>query len=360
MTTTLGSGQGVTATAKTQGTWGGTFMSTGQETLIFKTAKIDYDPNYVQGGPYLNGGQLADLATTNVLTWQNVKVTLTGDMTTTKAALMLKCALGTSATMTQIGTTTAYGLGGTTGATGSAPDINSTYMDLQLGIPTTDATINPFSFHSGVIQKAEWVFDRAGIVTYTYDFMFQQMETATGYLAPTVLTNPSVFAMATTMAGTGSVPATTSGIAIGTYNSEAAIDGIRKATFTLDRKLGRVGEAPYLSEAFVSSPITAGLVDLTVALDVDYTPAVLSSLWAEYVAGTSTSIFCQSAGAAIGSSGKFNTFSLQTPAVMWTPGGDPSPNGPELIRSTMTGKGKIDPAGDPWLNAILLSADTSI
>lgn len=357
MTTVIASGLGAQAVAKAQTTWGGTFMATGQRTLIWKTAKFNFDPHYVQGGTYLAGGQLAPLASANVPTWTGATVTLAGDMQNTAQAMLVAAALGTSSTLTQIGTTAAYGLAGAGPAAASAPDLNSTWFDLQFQVPSDDGTPHPFNFHSCAIQKAEWVFDRAGLVTYSYDIICQQIETATAALSTTEPTNQQPFTMATANTTAGAIAATASAFATGTYNSEQIFSGMKKITFTLDRKFASQADRMYGGFAFQASPVTVDYVDLTVAIDADYTAAAKTALYDLLLSGATTSVVAQAVGSAVGAS--HNTFSLQAPAVKFTdPSNTPSPDGPKLVNSTLTGKGLIDPAGDPWLNGTLITADT--
>lgn len=354
-TVTIGSGLGAQAVAKSQGTWGGTYMSTGYTTLLFKTAKLTFDPHIVNGGPYLNSGQLAELASARVLTWNDAKVTLTGDMMNTAAARQLICAMGTSATYSEIGTTTAYGIGGTAGGAIGAPDANNTWTDLQIGIPTTDGTVNPFSFHSGVIQKAEWVFDRAGIVTYSYDYIFQSVETVTALLTATPSTSPQPFSMATSSGLT-----TASCFAIGTYGSEAIQDGIKKATLTLERTLAAEADRMYLGFQLQQSPVTADYVKVTWGLEADFTPTAKTSLFALLESGAAVpSVYAQAVGSAIGSSGYNNTLKFVTPSTYVDSGGEPNPDGPKIVGNTITLSAKIDTGNDAFLTCIYESGDTS-
>lgn len=360
--TVVASGLGATCVAKAQGTWGGTFMTTGQRTIIFKTAKFNFDPHYVQGGTYLAGGQLAPLGSARVQTWLDAKVTITGDMQNTAQVPLLIAALGTSSALAQIGTTTAWGINGAGPAVASAPDLNSTYVDMQFTVPDDSGTAHPFSFHSGVVQKAEWVFDRAGLVTYSYDLIFQQVETSTSALSVTEPFTQVPLDMANASGVTGSaLTANTSGIAVGTYNSEVVVSGIKKATYTLDRKLAAEADRMYMGYAFQQNPVTNDYVDLGVSLELDYTASSKTALWDILLSGALTSVISQSASSTqIGTSTHYPLFSLQTPSFgVDNPDGTPSPDGPKLVGNTLSGKAHIDASNDAWLNACLVTADTT-
>ncbi len=358
--TVIASGLGAQAVVKAQPSCGGTFITTGQRTLIFKTIDLSIDPHVVNGGPYLAAGQLTNLLSARVLTWQDAKFTIKGDMQNTAMALLLACALGSPAALTEIGTTTAYELGGSSGATASAPDLNDTWFDLQLSLPDTAGNANPLSFHSCVIQKAEWVFDRVNLVSYEYDCIAQQAESATTLLAATEPTSQVPFDMANASGVTGAaLPVNTSGFAIGTFGSEEVQPGLKKITFTLNRKLYAEANRMYGGYQFQQSPVTDGYVDMGVSIETDFTPQVYTDLVQLLLSGDPTSVVAQAVGPLI-SGTSYNTFSLNTPAfVVDDPKAYPSLAGPDVLKSTITGTAKIDVAGDPWLKSTLITADTT-
>lgn len=359
--TVIGSGGGAQLLMKAQPSWGGTFMTTGQRSVPFKTAKLNYDPHYVQGGPYLAGGQLAPLGSARIQTWLDAKITLTVDMLNTAMVPLLIATLGTSSSLTQIGTSIAYGINGVGPAVASAPDLNSTYLDIQLNVPTDAGVLKPQNFHSCVVQKAEFMFDRANLVTGTFDLIAQQVETSTSALTYTAPTAEVPFAMnnASATAG-GAIPAHTSGLAYGTYNSEVSEPGIKKATITLDRKLAAEADRMYLGYQYQQNPVTNDYVDLGVSLDVDFTAQTVADLWTYLLGGNLTSILCQSVigTSIVGTS--YPTFSLQIPSFgIDNPDAAPSPDGYKVVGATMSGKGHIDASGDPWLNCTYVTADTT-
>src|SRR6185312_10219232 len=107
----IGSGLGGFAAIAPQPTYGATY-ATPTRVLIMKSAKATWDPHIVYGGPYLEGGITVQPGVARVPTWLDAKGTITGDMTTTSQALLLKTALASSANLTALGTTTAFELGG--------------------------------------------------------------------------------------------------------------------------------------------------------------------------------------------------------------------------------------------------------
>lgn len=350
MATTIGSGLGGFAAIAAQPTYGATFV-TPTRTLTFKTAKMTYDPHIVQGGPYLRAGGIVDVGSAHVQTWLDAKGSITGDMVNTGAALLLATALGSSATLTQIGTTTAYQLGGAAGATLGAPDklnggTSGCCFDMQLGVPTADGVQRPENYHSCMITKAEWVFDRTGLCSYNYELDAQYVEKTTALITPVVPTAPVPFSMANAA----------SAFKFGAYGSEVAIDGVRKATFTVTRKL-KVDRA-YLGNTYKDLPVTDGLTEIQVALECDYTAAA-KTIFDAFLAGSANSVLVSAVGNPIGTSGSNDTFSLNATNCFVQTGGESPLEGPDLVKNTVTLRGTLDAAADAALKATLITADTT-
>jgi hypothetical protein len=350
MATTVGSGLGGFAAIAPQPTYGSTFV-TPTRTLTMKSVKMTYNPHIVQGGPYLAGGRLVDIGSAHVQTWLDATGTIMGDVTDVGHALLLASALGTSAQLTALGTTTAYSLGGTNGAVLGAPEqAGSTggVFDMQLGVPTVnDGVQHPENYHSTMVTKAEWVFDRAGLVTYSYDVDAQYVEKTTALITPSYAAAPIPFSMS----------GTSCAFKVGTFGSETQTDGIRKATITLDRKLST--DRMYLGNTYKDEPVTNERVDVTVALEVDYTTAAKTGLFDIFLAGTAISVVCSSIGSQIASTGYFRTFQLNVTNAFVQTGGESPLDGPDLVKNTITLKGTIDASSDPAIKALFYTADTS-
>lgn len=346
MATSIGSGLGGFAAIVQQPTYGATFV-TPTRTLSIKSAKATWNTHPVYGGPYLEGGQTVYRGAGRVPVYLDATGTIMGDVTDSGHALLFATALASTATLQQLGTTTAYELGGASGASLGNADTNGSYMDMQMGVPTTDGTQRPENYHSCVITKAEWVFDRAGLVTYSYDFDAQYVEQSTGLITPTYPTGAKAFAMASTSAI----------FEVGTLGSEAVVDGVRKATFTLSRPMAT--DRIYLGNQYKDAPVTNNYMTLTCALDVDFTPGALTALYGLMLAGTPISIIATAIGSAIGSSGHNATFGLQMTNAFVDTGGEASLDGPDLVKNTLNFTGTLDAAADPALKGTLITADTA-
>ena len=345
---TIGSGLGGSAIAASQAAYGGNPSFGSARTLIFKTAKPTHRQHPIQGGPYLAGGRIFDIGSAHELLWLDAMVTLTGDVCNTAQALLLATALGGTSTLVQIGTTTAYGLNGVGPALAGAPDTNLTLIDMQLNSPTADnATQQCFTYHSGIITKAEWVFDKSALVSYTYDIDFQYVEQTTAQTAAVQSTSAVPFNMA------GSVAL----FEIGTLGSEASVQGIKKCTITLERKMDT--ERIYVGQQYKDLPVSNGIVEITVAMDTEYTSTDKTTLYDLQLSGVPTSIIVKCTGGAIGSSGYNNLFGFNVTNAFLDTGGEAPLDGPEIVKNTATFKGTIDAANDAAFRAYCVTGDTS-
>lgn len=347
---TVGSGLGGFTAIAAQPTYGATFV-TPTRTLYFKSNKATHDPHIVQGGPYLAGGRMVDIGSAHAQTYRDAKGTLAGDMMNTGAALLLATAFGSSGKLTQSGTTTAYELGGASGITLGAPDKNNEgtsgcCFDMQLGVPTTKGEVQAYNYHSCMIKKGEWVFERTGLVSYSYDWDAQWIETETGLITPSYTTNGVPFSMG----GTESV------FTIGAPGSESSLGGIRKVTITAEHKLA--DNRIYLGQEKKEIPVSNGLIDITVAVEVDYTAAA-KTVFETFLKNEAQALTMTAVGGAIGSSGKKNTLSMSVTNGFIQTGGEAPLDGPDLVKNTMTLKGTINAANEPALKASLITADAA-
>jgi hypothetical protein len=346
MAVSIGSGLGGFAAIAAQPTYGATFV-TPTRVLMLKSGKANWNPHLVYGGPYLEGGITIVPGAARVSTYLDSTGTLAGDMTNTAAALLLKVALASSASLTALGTTTAFELGGVSGAPMGVADTNGSYFDMQWAAPTTDGTQKQYNLPSCVITKAEWVFDRAGLVTYSYDFDAQTVQTSTALITPSFPTNAVAFNMASA----------SSLFKVGAFGAEATIDGIRKATFTLERPMAM--DRIYLGSPLKQSPITNNYINLSCTLEGDFTPNNKTAIWDLFLANTPISIIATSVGSQIGATGQFNTFGLNLSNAFLDSNAEPNIDGPDIIKQSLTFKGTIDSASDAPLKATLITGDST-
>ena len=345
MAITIGSGLGGFTAIAAQPTYGGAWVPP-TRTLYFKTNKPTHDPHPVQGGPYLAGGRAVDIGSAHVLTWQDAKGVLTGDMMNTGAALLLARAFGSAATLTKVGTTTAYELGGAGGIKIEPPEVNKAFFDMQLGVPTSAGEQQAYNYHSCMIQKAAFVFDRAGLVTYSYDWDAQYVETVTGLITPSYSTSGVPFSMGSTE----------SVFQIGPPGGETTLGGVRKITVTLEHKLAT--DRIYLGQEHKEVPVTNALIDITLVAEVDYTEAAKVIL-ETFLKNEPSAMTMTGVGKAIGSSGKKDTLSMKINNAFIQTGGEAPLDGPDIVKNSVTLKGTINAANESPMSAFLTTGDST-
>jgi hypothetical protein len=359
-TYTAGSGLGIYGAVVRRKEYAVGAFGTPTRTLYLKTFKPTWDPHIVQGGPYLGYGRIADIGSAHVKMGTDAKATLTGDVMTSAQALLLASAFGCDPTLKQVGTTTAYELfhtppGGSleAGVVLEAPESHdaekkSAFLDLQLGIPYTNAELNAQNYKAGVVTKAEFVFDRMALCSYSYDIDFRAVEPSGGSLiVPSATVAGVPFAM-----NEGS-----SAFKIGTPGSASALQGVRKMTVTLEHKMAT--DRWYLGEAEKGLPVSNALVDITMSVEADYTESA-KNVFEAFLKNEAKEIIAEAFGAEIGTSGKKNTFTFKMPNIFINAGAEPPITGPDIIKPTMTAKATINAANEAVVSATLITADSTL
>lgn len=351
---TAGSGLGAWATVARHKEYNEAFVTGSPRTLYFKTFKPTWDPHFVQGGPYLAGGRIADIGSAHVKMYRDAKATLTGDVMTTAQALLLASAFGSNGTLKQAGTSAAYELYTGTAKKGvvlEAPESHNTakectFLDIEVGVPYTNAENIGWRYTGGVVTKAEFVFDRTALVSYSYDIDFRYVEANTNPSLPTFTTNGVPFAM-----NEGG-----SAFKIGNPGSTAALEGVRKMTVVLEHKMetNRI----YLGEEKKSLPVSNGLVDISVSMEADYTESG-KNVFETFLKNEPQEIITEAEGAEIGSSGKKNKFVFKMPNVFINSGAEPPIDGPDLIKNTISAKATINSANEAVVSSELTTSDTT-
>ena len=345
----------------------GTYFEVPTRAVPVKSAKGTYNPHIVQAGPYIryvNGGGVIDLGSANVATYLDAQVALVGDFMNTSMALLLAQAFGGFArvgasgvpapiTLSQIGATTAYALmnTGATGASGTGGLYvqDGSWFDVELGVPDTNGILHYERYVNCKITKAEWVFPRDNVVTYSYDcdacyVVLSDVSdaTITEPAGPVPFTMPNASSLFT--------------IASGASGAAVNVDGCRKATVTFTPKLAT--DRIYIGNQYKEEPVSNGLIEVTVALDMDYTPTAKSEIFDHFV---SQDVLAQTVIAAVGNailgSGHNDQFQLVLPGLKIQTGGEAPLEGVDIVKNTINLKGVLDTSGDSP-SARLITADT--
>ena len=296
---------------------------------------------HVAQGTGLASGRIVDLGTRRRTIYQDAKGTMELEFLNQGQALLLANAMGSNATLTQIGTTTAYTLTCNLGA----QDVQNS-LSMQSLVPNAAGTIFPQNFHGCKLQKVSWTIDEMNPLMWTHDIDAQQVTTAEAAGTPSYTANTRTF--------------TAQGMSfkVGAFGSEATIDGVRKMTCTIER--GLKTDRIYLGNATKFEPVTNAVVKVTGSADVDLTANNKSVLWDLYHSQAAVpSIVMQFVGNAIGSSGSSDTLTLNPTNVFIDSGGTPELDGPDIVGTTLNWTGLIDAANDSAFKATLITGDST-
>jgi hypothetical protein len=322
-----------------------------------KSAKGTYNPHKVQGGPYIRyqgGSGVIDLGSANVAVYQDAQVAMSGDFINTSMALMVAQVFGGLAiadpiALTALDSTTAYQLTDADATPAGLYVQDGTWVDMELGVPDTSGVVHYQDYINGKLTKAEWVFPRDNIVTFSYDWDYAYV-VLTDVQAST-FEEPSGFVPFT-------MPNSSSLFTVGADS----IDGCRKITVTLTPKLAT--DRIYVGKQYKEEPITNGLIEITVALDMDYTPTAKSDIFDLFIQTTYPyfanlgDTVISAVGGEIGASSHNDTFTLKLPELNIQTGGEAPLEGLDIVKNTINLKATISAAGvSPSFN--LITADTT-
>lgn len=316
----------------------GTFVSPTRWVEV-RDAKMQNRPHISQGTG-LAAGRIVDLGSRRRATWFDAGGTIDMEFLNQSMALLLVNAMGSSATLAQIGTTAAYQLTANLGA----PD-NQNYFSMQVNAPDAGGNIKQQNYHGCKITKASWTIDMTNPLMVSYDIDSQQWENTTAAGTPSYTTNTRTF----TFQGMS--------FKVGAFGSEATIDGVKKMTVNLER--GMTTERIYMGQSTKAEPLSNAVVKISGSADVDLTTSNKSVLWDIFNTQTAVpSIVMQFTGNAITGSASTDTFTLNPTNVFVDSGGTPELDGPEIVSTTINWSGTIDVNNDAALIATLITADT--
>src|ERR1017187_9101937 len=139
-------------------------------------------------GTGLASGRIVDLGSRRRTVYQDAKGTMELEFLNQGQALLLANAVGSAATLTQIGTTPAY----TLACNLAAPD-NQNYLSMQSLVPNTAGTVFQENFHGCKFPKSSWTIDEQNPLTWTLDVDAQQVTTSESAGTPSYTANTRTF-----------------------------------------------------------------------------------------------------------------------------------------------------------------------
>ncbi|HZV27483.1 MAG TPA: phage tail tube protein [Acidothermaceae bacterium] len=312
-------------------------------TIEIRSAKLQERVHIVQGTG-LADGRTVDLGSRRNNVWTDGGGDIETEFLTTEMALLLANALGSNATLVALtGTTSAVTAYSATFNYG-VPD-NQNYFSLQALVPDTSGTLHAESYQGCKITKSEWTIERTGLLMCTYTVDAQQWNGTAGAFTPVESTSDAVFqAVAMTFE-------------VGTYGSEAAVDGVRKCTFSIERELDV--ERIYLGSVNKDEPITKGMTKLKCTMDVDLLSTNKAALWDIYNTQAATSIIATLTGPQIGTSGNDNKVVFALTNAYVDQNGTPELDGPDVVKASLSFTGLIDAANNTPFSVTLTTPDST-
>lgn len=333
----LGSGLGGSVGIAKETTYGTFVPST--RWIEVRDAKMQNRPHISQGTGLANG-RIVDLGTRRRATWFDAGGTIDLEFLNQGMALLLGNAMGSAATLTQIGTTSAY----TATFNIGAPD-NQNYLSMQVLAPDSGGNIKQQNYHGCKIPKVSWTIDMSNPLTWSLDIDSQTWENTTAAGAPSYTANTRTF----TFQGMN--------FKVGAFGSEATIDGVKKMTCSIER--GMETQRIYMGQSSKSEPVSNAVVKISGSADVDLTPNNKSVLWDIFNTQAAVpSIVMQFLGNAIPSSASTDTLTLNPTNVFIDSGGTPELDGPGIVSTTLNWTALIDANNDAAMTATLITADT--
>lgn len=293
-----------------------------------------------QQGTGLASGRSVDLGTRRVSPWFDGGGTVDMEVLNSGMALLLANIMGSSTTLAQIGTTTAYSAAFSYGV----PD-NQNYFSMQVLAPDTGGTIKQQNYEGCKIIKATFTIERGGLLMLSIDVDAQNWQDTSAAGTPSYTENTTSFS------------AIGMNFSAGTFGSEAALDGVRKFELTIERTLDV--KRIYLGDSQKAEPITIGVTKISGSMDIDLLPTNKAVIWDLFNSQAAVpSIVADFIGGAIGSSGHNNELKLNVTNAFIDSAGTPELDGPDLVKATIPFTGLIDSANDSPLTATLTTGDT--
>lgn len=226
---------------------------------------------------------------------------------------------------------------------------------LQEGVPQENGTIVRWDTLGAKVSDATFDLNQQGMLEATWNIDGQdRVKSSSSIVSPTYLTNQNPFAWHQCS------------VKLGTYGSEATVDGIQKVSLSYKRSLanarfnvGHATTASYGTYALKSEPIDNGRSTITGTLDTEYlTESEFVDL---FVNQTEQSLIVQFTGADINSGTNPATLTFNFPVVLFE-GADPTVQGMDIVKPTMSFVARMDNTNHAGLlpNLVIVSRDTAV
>lgn len=211
---------------------------------------------------------------------------------------------------------------------------------IQVGRPTTDGTVHPYNYLGCKVTKAVFEAKLNEPLRLTVTIDGKDFQETTALVSPTFQPpNPSLFW-------------NQGNFQMGTYGSEATVEGVRSFMLTFERPQ-KVDNFYMDATGRKQEPVQNGLYVTTIELDTDYrSKAAFADV---YAADTPQSIILPFTGALIASSYSYG-LNFAFPSVRFD-NDPPNVNGPEIIMPKMKARVVDDNTHTP-MTVTYMSTDT--
>lgn len=287
-----------------------------------------------QQGAGISTGQYGPLSSQYVETITGAQGTFAFDVQNRGLGILLNTLMGGTATPTQAGTWSAYTTTFTLG------DPYGKYMTAQVGVPTRAGTAVVHTLTGGKVTELDLSCAVDGLLQATCSVDGQTFTTAQS-LASASYTSTGVFKGSAMTLKTG------------TYNSEAAVSGVRSVGIKISRPLDTADYTAGQS-GVKSEPVLNGWTDITATVEADW---LAKATFQDLAHGTTaTSLVWEFTGSTIAST-YVDTFRVTLPSVTFEPATQ-GVDGPNELTNTWTATWRYDGTNLPTI--VTINADSSL
>jgi hypothetical protein len=326
----IGSGLGAQVGIAAEATYG-TFLAP-TKFIEFTKESLQLKKTTAQSAG-IAAGRLLPLSSRRVVTQRQASGSLEMEVTNKGMGILLQTLMGTTVTPVQQGAGPAYL------QTHTLADVAGKSLVIQKGVPLTTGVVTDKTFVGCKITSAEFSCGVGEMLTASFEIDAKDCDEAQ------TMATASYPAMA---------PFNFSQMAVktGVFGTEAARDGIRKASIKIERP--QAVDRFYAGQAGLKKePISNDQVKITGSLEMDYVDTILDDL---HTSDGATSLVLEFVGPLIAAT-FFETFRITLPAVRFDDA-PPTVEGFDVIKPTLSFTGLYDGTNQPKIEYI--STDITI
>lgn len=290
-------------------------------------------------------GRLVDYSSRRAITSTGATVSLDLDVPFSGGfGGLLKMLFGTTAAPVQQASSTAYL------QTHTPLDTKGIQSTIQVGIPTTDGTVNAYNYNGVKATKGSFSCGVDGMLSSTFDMDAQAVE-ETDTLAAATYPVANVFHFGE------------AAVSWGTFGSEAAIDGVKSISVNVERKMNtsRYYQGNNSTGAVVKDePLTNDTMAITGTIETDFiNKTYFADKFATVAAGLDTpqSLVWTFTGPLIASTYHYQ-FKITLPSV-YIDSPSPSLDGKDVVSTQFSFTALYD-GTNPAITVAIISTDTTL